>query len=288
MIHSMTGFARSETETDGRVLVWELRSVNHRYLDMSLRIPEALRALEPELRKTVETRLRRGRLEATLRLERGQATGPDLELDPAAVETLAEVLSALGERIPAARSPSLGELIRWPELVRRPEPETAVLMESAREGFAQALDALVAHRAREGERMDAMLRERARDLAEQVAKLREHIPEVREALRRKYHQRLAELDIEADPARLEQELAFAAQKLDVAEELDRLDSHVQEVLDVLERDEAVGRRLDFLMQEFNREANTLSSKSQDPQTTNAAVEMKVLVEQMREQVQNIE
>lgn len=288
MIQSMTGFARSETEADGRLLVWELRSVNHRYLDMNLRMPEALRVLDPELRRVVEARLRRGRLEATLRLERSSEAEQDLELDPAAVENLAAVLSALGERIPAARSPSLGELIQWPSLLRRPEPDAEALAEAARKGFEQALEDLVAHRAREGERMEEMLRARTRDVAAQVAAVREHIPEVRAALREKFQQRLAELDIEADPGRLEQELAFAAQKLDVAEELDRLDSHVQELQQVLQRDEAVGRRLDFLMQEFNREANTLSSKSQDARTTNAAVEMKVLIEQMREQVQNVE
>ena len=288
MIQSMTGFARSETEIPSGVLVWELRTVNHRYLDMVFRLPESLRSAEADFRARAEARLRRGRLDAALRLERREDASQSLEVDPDAVENLVAVMSALGDRLPAARSPSLGELMQWPGLLRRPEADPGALSASAMAGLDEALNALCRHRAREGERIEEMLRSRCKALADEVAGVRQHLPEVQKGIREKYRQRLAQLDVEADPARLEQELAFVAQKMDVDEELDRLESHLAEFTDVLGRDEAVGRRLDFLMQEFNREANTLASKSQDVRTTNASVEMKVLMEQMREQIQNVE
>jgi len=288
MINSMTGFARSETQTDAGVLVWELRSVNHRYLEMNFRLPEAVRAAEPQCRAAVEAVLRRGKLDASLRLEQPEEGSRGLTLDPATADDLSHALAALAERLPTARAPSLGELIQWPGLVRRPAPDPQALRQDALSGLESALAELADYRAREGARTREMLEARCRTVSEVVARVRERVPQVLAGLREKYRNRLAELDMEVDEGRLEQELAMVAQKLDVDEELDRLESHVVEVRDALERDEAVGRRLDFLMQEFNREANTLGSKSQDSETTAAAVELKVAIEQMREQIQNVE
>lgn len=288
MINSMTGFARSETQTEAGLLVWELRSVNHRYLEVGFRLPEPLRGAEGQFRKQAEARLGRGKLEAGLRLETEGTSSDRLRLDPAVADDLAGVLAELRERLPEANPPGLGELLQWPGLVRRPTPDVEGLARAAEDGLVRALTDLVAYRAREGERTAEMLEARCRRVAELVAQVRERVPMVLAALRDKYRSRLAELDIEADDQRLEQELALAAQKMDVAEELDRLDSHVAELRDALRRDEPVGRRMDFLMQEFNREANTLGSKSQDSETTAAAVELKVAIEQMREQIQNVE
>jgi uncharacterized protein (TIGR00255 family) len=288
MIKSMTGFARSETQTDAGLLVWELRSVNHRYLEASFRMPEAVRACEPVLRKQVEAVVARGKLEANLRIETADSTGPALHLDPDMADALLKALAELADKLPDARQPSLGELLQWPGLLRRPMPEPEMLQSAAARGMEAALKELLAYREREGERTQAMLEERCRTVETLVARARERVPQVLTGLRERYRARLAELDIQADEARLEQELALVAQKLDVDEELDRLESHVAEVRDALARSEPVGRRLDFLMQEFNREANTLGSKSQDSETTAISVELKVAIEQMREQVQNIE
>lgn len=288
MINSMTGFARSETQTAAGLLVWELRTVNHRYLEAGFRLPEPLRGAEGDFRKQAEARLGRGKLEATLRLERDEGAVEGLQLDTAVADDLTGVLSELARRLPEARPPSLGELMQWPGLVRRPTPDVADLTRSAAEGLEAALNELVAYRSREGARIGEMLEARCRTIEDLVVRVRERVPQVLEGLREKYRTRLAELDIQADEQRLEQELAIIAQKMDVAEELDRLDSHVAEMRNALERDEPVGRRMDFLMQEFNREANTLGSKSQDSETTAAAVELKVAIEQMREQIQNVE
>ncbi|MDQ2070193.1 YicC/YloC family endoribonuclease [Natronospira bacteriovora] len=288
MIKSMTGFARSETQTDAGLLVWELRSVNHRYLEVNLRLPEVVRAIEPALRKQVEAVVGRGKLDATLRLESADGQGPALALDPDMADALARAVGDLAARLPEARPPSLGELMQWPGLLRRPAPDPEALQASARRGLEAALTELREYRQREGERTQVMLEERCRSVEELVARARVRVPQVLASLRERYRSRLAELDIQADESRLEQELALVAQKLDVDEELDRLESHVAEMRDALGREEPVGRRLDFLMQEFNREANTLGSKSQDSETTAISVELKVAIEQMREQIQNVE
>ncbi|WP_406672778.1 YicC/YloC family endoribonuclease [Natronospira sp.] len=288
MLNSMTGFARSETRSDAGFLVWELRSVNHRYLETSFRLPEALRAAEGEFRKQVEAALARGKLDAVLRLETGEAETAGLELDTAVADDLTRAVAAMAERLPTARPPSLGELLKWPGLVRRPSPDPEGLSRDAQTGLAAALEELKAYRAREGARTAEMLESRCQVVEAQVDRARERVPAVLAGLRERYRRRLETLDIEADEQRLEQELALVAQKLDVDEELDRLGSHVAELREAMQRSEPVGRRLDFLMQEFNREANTLASKSQDSEATAAAVEMKVAIEQMREQIQNVE
>ncbi|MGD8573374.1 MAG: YicC/YloC family endoribonuclease [Gammaproteobacteria bacterium] len=288
MIRSMTGFARGEDRGEGGVLAWEVRSVNHRYLETHLRLPEEFRPLEPAVRELVGRRLGRGKVDCQLRFEAGEAGGVGLAVD----EDLARELVRAAERLadvagqPARLTPS--ELLRWPGVVRQPELDLAPVHERALALLGEVLDDLVESRRREGERIARMIEERCAQMAGLVAAARERLPAVRELIRERYRERLATLQIEADAERLEQEMALIAQKMDVDEELDRLDSHVTEVRDILGRSEPVGRRLDFLMQEFNREANTLGSKSQDTETTRISVDMKVLIEQMREQIQNIE
>ena len=289
MIASMTGFARVEQQVDRGSLHWELRSVNHRYLDISLRLPEELRAHEADFRQRIAAAgPRRGKLDAQLRLGPAGGDGGAMEINPQALSAVLMLTRQVGEQMQAPAPVSPLEILRWPGVVHEPQPDPSALATVAREALDEALTALMANRAGEGERIHVMLGERLEAIAVLVAGVRQRLPEVLEAQRTRLQGRLAELVASPDNDRLEQELVLLAQKLDVAEELDRLDSHVAEFRQALERDEAVGRRLDFLLQEFNREANTLSSKSQDAAMTSAAVELKVLIEQMREQVQNVE
>jgi uncharacterized protein (TIGR00255 family) len=283
----MTGFARSTIQGDWGELTWEVRSVNHRYLDVHPRLPEALRALEPAVREAVANRLARGKVEATARLSSdGQAHA--IEIDPDRLTALAEALSAVRAMVIDCRAPDALALLTYPGVQREAKPDTEALQRDALAALGQALDQLQAMRAAEGERLAGLLTERARQIDAYATAASQRLPQVKAAWADKLYARLAELDIEADPARLEQELVFTAQRMDVAEEIDRLHSHVAALDQALTKPPPIGRRLDFLMQEFNREANTLASKSQDAELTAHAVEMKVLIEQMREQVQNIE
>ncbi len=284
----MTAFARVGGEKAGAELTWELRSVNHRYLEIFIRLPDELRALEPLLRERVNARIGRGKLECVLRWRFAPQTATVLVLDQERLKAVMDACRDIENRSSEATSPGVMELLRWPGVVRDPEPETAPLKEFALELLGQALDELVATREREGDKIKELLTTRLDGIDQQVKKVREHLPKVRARIRDKLQARLAELETRVDNDRLEQELVFLLQKMDVDEELDRLEGHVVETRRVLESDEPVGRRLDFLMQEFNREANTLGSKSADSETTTVSVELKVLIEQMREQVQNVE
>ena len=288
MIRSMTAFARADGKTAEAEFTWELRSVNHRYLETFVRLPDELRSMESQIRERVNARVGRGKIECILRCAWATQQRAGMELDN---ERLAAVLTACRDvetRCAEATSPGVVELLRWPGVVREPEPDTGAVQEQAMLLLEQALAELVATREREGRQIHAHLLARLGGIEQQVEKVKARLPEVRLRIRQKLDARLAELQVQVDNDRLEQELTFLAQKMDVDEELDRLTSHVTEVRRVLERNEPVGRRLDFLMQEFNREANTLASKSADSETTAAAVELKVLIEQMREQVQNVE
>jgi uncharacterized protein (TIGR00255 family) len=287
MIASMTGFARREVREAWGLLAWELRSVNHRYLEVGMRLPEEFRALETEFREAMAASLSRGKVDAALRFEPAAGGGP-LRVDAALAAQVIQAARELGALAGDERPPTAMELLRWPGVVTGAAPDHEPLHAAARALLKDTLRDLVDARRREGQRIAAAIGERASAIGALVAAVRERLPEVQRALREKYLARLAELKVEADPARLEQELAFVAQRLDVAEELDRLDSHLKELADTLSRKEPVGRRLDFMMQEFNRESNTLGSKAQDTAMTRAAVDMKVLIEQMREQIQNIE
>jgi uncharacterized protein (TIGR00255 family) len=288
MIRSMTGYSRAEAETAQGVLAWELRSVNHRYLEVSLRLPDVFRGLENAVRERIQACLGRGKVEAALRYQPPGVEAAGLEVNEALAKRLIQVCGQVEHWIMNAARITALDILRWPGVVHEPAPNLEGLHGPVLELLDRALEELGETRAREGERLREAIETRCRSVQDLVAQVRDRRPKVVEALREKWRTRLADLGVEADPGRLEQELAIQAQRLDVDEELDRLDGHLSEVGLILEREEPVGRRLDFLMQEFNREANTLGSKSNDMDTTRAAVELKVLIEQMREQVQNVE
>ena len=289
MIRSMTGFARIERQFDFGRLSWEMRSVNHRYLEFGLRLPEEFRPLEGDIRKSLGQYLSRGKIDATLRFNEAQgASGSGLELNLPLARELLGVQKELTSLAAVDQQADVNQLLNWPGLieVKRPDPEP--LRAAAMELLAEAAVELQAGRGREGEQMANAIRERLEGVAELITQLRTWLPEIRSGLKQRMLDRIADIKQPLEPGRIEQEVAFLAQKIDVDEELDRLDAHVEEAYRVLGLTEPVGRRLDFLMQEFNRESNTLSSKSIDPRTSKAAVDLKVLIEQMREQVQNVE
>jgi uncharacterized protein (TIGR00255 family) len=289
MIRSMTGFARRERQGPWGTLACEIRSVNHRYLELSLRLPEDLRGLEGDARKAVSAALRRGKVDVGIYLRGQPAQTGTLEINRALVDQLARTardVAGMADSSLATVSPL--ELLRWPGVIKEPEKDLQPVQAAALELLHETVRELNESRAREGGRLREMLLGRCQSLQQTVAQLHERLPEIAARIRERVRERVAQLGGSVDPARLEQELVLLAYKMDFAEELDRLGSHITETLQILDAKEPAGRRLDFLMQEFNREANTLSSKSQDTDTTRAAVDMKVLIEQMREQVQNIE
>jgi uncharacterized protein (TIGR00255 family) len=289
MIRSMTGFARRERQGPWGTLACEIRSVNHRYLELSLRLPEDMRSLEGDARQAVAAALRRGKVDAGLYLRGQPAQSGMLELNRPLLEQLtrtARDVAGLADSTLAAVSPL--ELLRWPGVIREPERDLQPVQAAALELLHETLRELNESRAREGARLRELLLGRCQAVQQSVEQLRARLPAIAARIRERVGERVVQLGGTVDPARLEQELVLLAYKMDFAEELDRLGSHVTEMLGNLDAKEPAGRRLDFLMQEFNREANTLSSKSQDADTTRAAVDMKVLIEQMREQIQNIE
>ena len=288
MIRSMTAFARQEAETAQGTLSWEIRSLNHRYLELGLRLPEELRAAESAVRERVNARLGRGKVDCSCRYKPLSSNAAPVEIDQDSLQRLLSACDVVAEKLPQSAPMNPVELLRWPGIVREQQLDTAPLVQSALDLLDETLDELVTAREREGEQIRLLLLARCDGMAEQVNRVRELLPEIQAGLRDKLEARLAEFEIDADPGRLEQELVMQLQKIDVDEETDRLESHFKEIRRVLEKDEPVGRRLDFLMQELNREANTLGSKSASIGTTNVSVELKVLIEQMREQVQNIE
>lgn len=286
MIRSMTAYASAELAGPTGTLSCELRTVNHRYLEISPRLPDELRGFESLLRERVATRLSRGKLDLTVRL-RGEDRGESLRVNAATLARLSELARELQPRFPTMQV-EFTELLRFPGVLDRAEVDNDAQQAALFDVLDRALDALTATREREGEKTAQMLRERLDAIERVVADVRGWMPEIRAALRTRLETRLADIKQPADPGRLEQELVLQITRTDVDEELDRLTTHITEARRVLGLAEPVGRRLDFLMQEFNREANTLGSKSVDARSTNAAVELKVLIEQMREQVQNIE
>ncbi|HEX7964336.1 MAG TPA: YicC/YloC family endoribonuclease [Gammaproteobacteria bacterium] len=288
MARSMTGFARREARGDFGVLIWEVRSVNHRYLDMGLKLPEELRALESECRERIAARVKRGKLDGQLRFEPAGGGRASLQVDEARARAVGNALAQVAGLVGAAAPVNPAEVLRWPGVVQEPPLDVDTVAQAALKLLDETLADLLAARGREGERTAAMLRERAAEIARIVGELKKKQGAMLDALRDKLRARVEELKGTVDPQRLEQELVMVAQRLDVAEELDRLGSHLKEFSDTLKSGDAVGRRLDFLMQEFNREANTLGSKSQDAAITQQVVDLKVLIEQMREQVQNLE
>ena len=289
MLNSMTGFARQVVESPLGTLTCEIRAVNHRYLDVQFRLPDELRAKEIEFKKQVGGTVRRGKVDCSVHFRRSEEGQGSLNHD--LVGQLGARLDEIRELLPAtlpANPVSLVDLLRWPGVVDQPSVEAEPLVAAASTLLAETLTALAEMRASEGGRISEMLASRCDEIIAIADSVKKRLPQVLAATRDKLKERIDKLDVAADPARLETELALIAQKLDVDEELDRLQSHISEIGDVLKSKEAVGRRLDFLMQELNREANTLGSKSADAETTRAAVDLKVLIEQMREQIQNIE
>jgi uncharacterized protein (TIGR00255 family) len=285
----MTGFASVERLYEFGRLTWEVRSVNHRYLEIGFRVPEEFRVLEPDIRQILGKYLSRGKVDATLRLSPAAgATRSSLVLNRKLLDHLIALQLEIQDSCGIRQEPDLQSLMRWPGVIEEQAPDPEPLHKAALELLHEAAAGLLSARGREGAQMDAAIRERLTSIEERVGQVRGWLPEIREALATKLLSRVSDLQQPLDPGRLEQEVAFLAQKIDVDEELDRLAAHVKEARLVLEREDPVGRRLDFLMQEFNRESNTLSSKSVDNRTTQAAVELKVAIEQMREQVQNIE
>ncbi len=288
MIHSMTAFARESVATPQGELTVELRSVNHRYLDASFRMPDELRGLEPELRARLGKALARGKVDCLVRLQAGSGGAAGLDLDPERVQRLAQLIVQLDRALPELRPPSPIEVLQFPGVCGSGGRFDEEFEARARDLFDAALATLCETRAREGDTLEQAVAGRLQRVAEVVAATRGRLPELMQRQRERILSRIAELDIEPDQNRLEQELVHLAQKADVDEELDRLEAHIGEVRRTLGRGGPCGRRLDFLMQELNREANTLSSKSFSASTTSDAVELKVLIEQMREQIQNIE
>lgn len=286
MIRSMTAFASGERATPWGTLSCELRSVNHRFLDVGTRLHDDLRTLEPALRERTAARLSRGKLDLSLRLRAPEGEGA-LRVDATRLRELGDLAIDLTARFPGLHT-EFAQLLQLPGVMQAPASDPDALRESALALLDTVLDDFVAAREREGAKLADAIRERLNAIEGHVATLRTLVPAIREGQRQKLEARLADLPQPVDPGRLEQELVIALQKLDVDEELDRLAAHVSEARRVLGLREAVGRRLDFLLQEFNREANTLGSKSVDARSTAAAVELKVLIDQIREQVQNIE
>jgi uncharacterized protein (TIGR00255 family) len=288
MISSMTAFAREEYRGDLGILSWEIRSVNHRYLEMFLRLPEELRVLEPVARERINARLGRGKLDISLRFRPGGLAEAGLSVNQRMVRQLVEAERKIAELTGLNETIRSTDLLRWPGVLEENEQDFTPIKQQAMVLLETTIDSLIDNRLREGERLGEIIRQRCHSLKLQVEQVRDLMPEVLEGVRSRISERLAEVLEDLDETRLEQEMVILAQRLDVDEEMDRLETHLDEVERVLQADEPIGRRLDFLMQELNREANTLTSKSTSVDVTRAAVEMKVLIEQMREQIQNIE
>lgn len=286
MTHSMTGFARCEQEFPWGHLSCEIRSVNHRYLDPSFRLPDALRSTETTLRELLKHTIKRGKIEVAIFLRQEQNVGHSINAQ--ALQNIAQLTATLNEHLPKTALLNPLEVLRWPGMLQAQELDTKELASAAHNLAQQTLVQLQKSRAREGQGLAEHIEHRLNLIRNHVATLRNQLPQLINAQQNKMQQKIAELNVEIDQDRLAQELVIIAQKADVAEELDRLDTHIKEAAHTLSQIGPKGRRLDFLMQEFNREANTLSSKAITSDVTQVAIELKVLIEQMREQVQNIE
>ena len=284
----MTGFGRCEMQTPDGQLQLEARSVNHRYLDMQFKLPEAFRSFEQELRDIVGARLKRGKVDISLAVRRPPDQPAEMRVNTEYARQIVEQMESIGGLMqnPARIDPA--GILRMPGVMEEVELEAEKLQPAIREALQASLEQLTDNRAREGEKILAMIESRCEEILAIAQSVEQRLPEVLSDIRLKLAKKVEALETQVDNDRLEQELVIIAQKIDVSEELDRLAAHVGEVRGALAADEPVGRRLDFLMQELNREANTLGSKSADAETTQAAVDLKVIIEQMREQVQNVE
>ena len=284
----MTAFVQHESQSEQSRVVWEIRSVNHRYLEISMRLPEELRSAEMMFRETIKASLSRGRIDAVLRYQSAEssANSPELNLDT--INQLMAWSRTVQSTVPVAGELSIADILKWPGVLTPERIDEDQLSVAAKDALANALSALASQRQREGRQLAVVINaklEAARDI---VIGVQGRVPELEQYARQRLNERVSEFAEQLEPGRFEQELVLLLAKSDIVEEIDRLQLHLAEVANILNGSGPVGRRLDFLMQELNREANTLVSKSNHPETTTAAVDLKVLIEQMREQIQNIE
>lgn len=284
----MTAFASNEAEIDNLTINCELRSVNHRYCDISLKLPERLKFTEASIRSSIASQLKRGKIECSLSYKKHSSSGLNITINEDAVKALLHATTQIEDHMHTQQSFTAFDILNFPGIQQEPETNKASLLEGVNSLVKDTLDQMIVAREREGSQLAILIEERCKKIHVFIDSANKRLPEVLEQIRNKIKTRISELVAEPDFDRLEQEMVFLAQKLDVAEELDRLDTHNQEVINVLSKNEPVGRRLDFLMQEMNREANTLGSKSADKKMTQISIDLKVLIEQMREQIQNIE
>ncbi|KTD25036.1 putative stress-induced protein [Legionella israelensis] len=288
MTYSMTAFARTQKQLDDSILCWEIKSVNHRYLDVSFRVPEPFRFMEIELRSLLRNKLSRGKLECQLKYTDTGADKQSILVNKGLVTALMDAAQQLSSEQHIPNDLSASQILSWPGVVQANPPDTEMLSEQAKLIFQETLNQLITARKKEGQALRQHILQRLDHLGEKISQADGLVAIINEQLKDKLMTRLKAVDISVTDTRIEQEMALLIARMDVREELDRLHTHVNEVRLVLEHEQAAGRRLDFLMQELNREANTLGSKSDSVQLTRCAVEMKVLIEQMREQIQNIE
>lgn len=287
MIQSMTGYARYEHKAEWGTVTWELRSVNQRFLETYFRMPEQFRGMENMLREKLRKQLQRGKVESNLRVSFNEQAEGALQLNEELAKSVISSANWIANQSASAQLNPI-DVLRWPGVVAQDESDMDAMQNDVVAAFDAAVTEFIGNRQSEGKALERLIEERLEGVSEQVSVVRKRMPEVLEWQRERLLTRLADAKVELDPQRLESEMVMLAQKTDVAEELDRLDTHVVETRKILRKGGACGRRLDFMMQEFNREANTLGSKSINTDITNAAVELKVLIEQMREQIQNIE
>lgn len=288
MIKSMTAFARRDVQGSWGALTCEIRTVNHRYLEPSLRLPDALRDLENNFREQLRRQLRRGKVDVGLRLQLSELSDQRLQVNSELAGALNEAANHINRMLDNPAHINAIDILRWPGVLESAEPDLEVVKTAAAELFEQTVKDLIVVREREGERLRPLFEDRLTNMSAGITDVRKRMPELLAQQEQNLRDRFQSAQVDLDEERLAQEMVMLAQKSDVAEELDRLDAHVSEVRETLVSDDAIGRRLDFLMQELNREANTLSSKSIDAGVTRIAVDFKVLIEQMREQVQNLE
>ncbi len=288
MTHSMTAFANSDTDFENLTISCELRSVNHRYCDISLKIPERFRFAEAEIRSAIGEKLKRGKIECTLSYKKHLHSQHTINVDMQAVQALLATTQAIEQQMQQTTPFSALEVLAFPGIQVDQTTNKAALRHCLQLLVADASDNLLAARHREGTQLEQLIILRCEKMQQLVSQAQSRLPMVLEHLRSKLKSHIAELVTSPDYDRVDQEMVLLTQKLDVDEELDRLETHITEVLRILEQQGPIGRRLDFLMQEMNREANTLGSKSADKTMTSISIELKVLIEQMREQVQNIE
>ena len=284
----MTAFVQHESQLEQSRLLWEIRSVNHRYLEISMRLPEELRSAEMIFRETIKASLNRGRIDAVLRYQSAEssANSPELNLDT--INQLMAWSRTVQSTVPVAGELSIADILKWPGVLTSEQIDEDQLSVTAKAALADALSALVSQRQREGRQLAGVINAKLAAARDIVIGVQSRGPELEQYARQRLNERVSEFAEQLEPGRFEQELVLLLAKSDVTEEIDRLQLHLTEVGNILNGSGPVGRRLDFLMQELNREANTLGSKSNHPETTTAAVDLKVLIEQMREQIQNIE